>query len=77
MNPGFRVTNVECPINDLSIVAATSGGFTGAAYRAFGGVNIVETTAVMDSTLNIKIPLINQLTYDFYFKVRATAEGSR
>ena len=58
MNPGFRLSNVNCPINDLSIVAATTAGKTSTAYRQFGGVNVVESTGVMDSTLNIKVPLI-------------------
>lgn len=90
MSPGFVVSNTNCPINDLSIVAPSS--FTGCCgvstqlkHRQYthaslnGGAPtpVSVSTSVMDSTLNLKIPRIAELEYDFYFRVKATADGGR
>jgi hypothetical protein len=110
MSPGFTLTNVACPINDLSVVASSSFNnvccgsgsvkttdccapgccgvgktstdiqhrqYTHASLNGGAATPVAVSTGVMDPTLNIKVPLIAELEYDFYFRVKATAEGGR
>jgi hypothetical protein len=75
MSPGFTLTNNNCPIITQVIGDPTSGG--GGTKYTYSGTPVTISTGVMDSTLNLKVPLINVLERDFEFRITATAKGGR